>query len=309
MKTKRFIILLLVAFSFAFTAPLKDLKLEYTYKVGDQYDLSQVSKQNIKQEIPGMGEIVMDVLLEGSMNFKITEVTPTGGKIETSYTGLKMQTKSSMGEMVMDSQGPEDSMPNKIIKALLNKPFFVYMNKRGEIEKVENIENLYSGLSTLGLDQATAAQMTQSIKQSLGENQIKASLEMALPNYSDKGAVVGGTWTSTNAGASSFPIKTENVWTLSKVENGIAHLESDGSITTPDKEKITPLNGMKAKSDLAGRQMTKARVDVKTGWPSEINALSEIKGDITLLAGGPIPEDMKVPMVITSESTFKVTKK
>ena len=55
--------------------------------------------------------------------------------------------------------------------------------------------------------------------------------------------------------------------------------------------------------------MTKAKVNVKTGWPSEINALSEIKGDLTLLAGGPIPEDMKVPMVITSESTFKVVKK
>src|SRR6187549_1926096 len=85
MKSQHFLALLLV-FSFAFCPPKKSPKLEYTYKVGDQYDMNQVSKQNIKQDIPGMGEITVDVGVEGSMSFKIIEVTPTGGKIETAYT-------------------------------------------------------------------------------------------------------------------------------------------------------------------------------------------------------------------------------
>jgi hypothetical protein len=66
---------------------------------------------------------------------------------------------------------------------------------------------------------------------------------------------------------------------------------------------------MKTKSDLSGRQMTKSKVDIKTGWPVELKALSEIKGTMILLAGGPIPEDMTVPMEITSESTFTIVKK
>lgn len=303
MKFARFVILLLVATSFAFKAPVKDVKLEYKFKTGDQYDLSQFSKQNIKQEIPGMGEMSIDITIEGSMSFKVVEVTATGAKIETSYTGIKMITKSPMGDNTMDSQGPDDNAQNKAVKALINKPFFIYMNKQGTIEKVENLDNLYSGFSEA--DAASAAQM----KQSYGESTIKASLEMALPSYPEKGAVVGATWKSSTSASAGFPIITESTWTFAKVDGAVANLESDGTIVTPDAEKITMLNGMKTKSNLAGRQMMKAKVDVKTGWPSELTAISEIKGDLTLLAGGPIPEDMKVPMVINGESTFKIVKK
>jgi len=299
----------LLVFSFAFVPPKKKPKLEYTYKVGDLYELNQLSKQNIKQEIPGMGEITVDVNVEGSMSFKIVEVTASGGKIETAYTNLKMVTKSPQGDMVMDSQGSDESMQNKVIKVLINKPFMVYMNKLGVVEKVENLDNLYSGFSSLGFDEATASQMMQTIKQSFGEGTIKSSLEMALPNYPEKGAAIGATWNSTTESAVAFPIKTDNAWKFVKVDDQGAHLESDGAISTPDVEKITMLNGMKAKTNLTGRQMTKAKVDLKTGWPTDISVLSEIKGDLTLLAGGPIPEDMKVPMVITTESAFKIVKK
>ncbi|HEY3404183.1 MAG TPA: DUF6263 family protein [Ohtaekwangia sp.] len=305
----QYLLVFALVFSVAFSPLKKSPKLEYTYKVGDQYDMNQVSKQNIKQDIPGMGEITVDVNIEGSMSFKVVEVTSTGGKIETAYTSLKMITKSPQGEMIMDSQGADDNIQNKVIKALLNKPFLVFMNKFGKVEKVENLENLYSGFSSLGVDEATTAQMTQSMKQSFGENTIKTSLEMALPNYPEKAAEVGGKWNNTTENAIAFPIKTENVWTFVKVDDQGAHLESDGAISTPDKEKVTTLNGMKAKTDLSGRQMTKAKVDLKTGWPTEISVLSEISGDLTLLAGGPIPEDMKVPMSISTESSFKIVKK
>src|SRR5689334_5105232 len=128
MKPYRFAILVVAVSLLAFTYPAKDVKLEYTFKAGDLYVMDQVSKQNIKQDIPGMGEISIDVGITGSMSFKIVEVTPTGGKLETAYTGLKMTTKSTMGESVMDSEGPDDNLPNKVVKALINKSFFVYMN-------------------------------------------------------------------------------------------------------------------------------------------------------------------------------------
>jgi hypothetical protein len=80
--------------------------------------------------------------------------------------------------------------------------------------------------------------------------------------------------------------------------------------TTTDKEKTINLpGGIKAKSDLAGRQASKSTVDVKTGWPTTLEVLAEIKGKMTLLAGGMIPEDMDVPMEILSESSFTITKK
>lgn len=303
MKSARFVILLLVASLFAFKAPVKDVKLLYTFKVGDQYVLTQQSKQNIKQEIPGMGEMSIDIVLEGSMNFKVVAVTASGAKIETSYASIKMITKSPMGDNTMDSHSQDDNPLNKAVQALINKPFFIYMNRSGNIEKVENLDNLYSGFS-----EADAVAVEQ-LKQSYGEQTIKASLEMALPNYPEKGATVGATWKSTTSTSAGFTINTNNTWTFPKIDGAVANLESEGTIVTPDVEKITMLNGMETKSNLAGRQTMKAKVNVKTGWPSELTATSEIKGDLTLLAGGQIPEDMRVPLSISSESTFKIVKK
>ena len=107
----------------------------------------------------------------------------------------------------------------------------------------------------------------------------------------------------------NFPMVYDNTSSLINIEGTTASIDSDANISTTDKEKVISLNGFKAKSDLSGRQMSKSKINVSTGWPSELKVLSEIKGKMVLLAGGPIPEDMDVPMEITSESTFTIAKK
>lgn len=311
MRTIRFALPVAFIILTAFSYPAKPIKLEYTFKVGDQYEMSQVSTQNIKQDIPGMGEVKIEVAVEGSMLFKIAEVTATGAKMETSYTNLKMVTKNPFaGNVTLDSKGPDDQPQNKVVKAILGKPFFVYMTRQGVIEKVENAENLYSGLGSIGLDSAMVLQMKASLQQSLGEPSIKASLEMALANYPTEKVAEGATWKNSTATAMSFPMVIENTWTFTKLEGPLALLDCEGTVRTTDKEKVTSLpNGIKTKSDLNGRQMIKAKVDAKSGWPTELKTLSEIKGNMMLLAGGMIPEDMNVPMEIVSENTFTIVKK
>jgi hypothetical protein len=67
------------------------------------------------------------------------------------------------------------------------------------------------------------------------------------------------------------------------------NLLGDGIFTT-DKEHVMSLpGGMKAKMDLQGKQATKNTINAKTGWPNTVETLSELKGKMILLAGGPIP--------------------
>jgi hypothetical protein len=102
----------------------------------------------------------------------------------------------------------------------------------------------------------------------------------------------------------------ENTWMLAGTAKTNANLTADGIFTTTDKEKTLTLpGGLKAKIDLNGKQALKSNVDIKTGWPTDIGVLSELKGTMTLLAGGVIPEDMEVPMEILTETTFKIVKK
>jgi hypothetical protein len=308
MRTLRFLILIIVAC--AFTFPAKEIKLEYSFKVGDQYEFNQNATTKSKQNIPGMGEMAVDANVDATMIFKVLELTPTGAKIEANYSKMKATTTSPMMNITLDSDGAQDNMQNKIVKAMMDKKFTFNISKRGVIEKVEGIENIYSGFSTLGLDEATLAQVKQSMQQTVSEKTIKTNLENGFILYPETKVRENDTWKNTADLVLNFVGKIENSYMFKKLEGDQATIESDGSITTVDKEKITAMpGGIKTKSDLAGRQVVSGKVNVKTGWPTEVKSLAEIKGQMKYLAGGMIPEDMDVPMEMTVEGTYTIQKK
>jgi hypothetical protein len=308
MKAFRFLTVVVVATAFAF--PASDVKLLYTFKKGDQYDYAQTSKQTIKQTIPGMGDVTTEVNTEGTLLLKVTELTSTGARLEAQYTKLKVQTKSSVVNMNMDSEGSADDMQNKIVKSMMNKPFYYTLTKMGSVEKVEGAENVYSGLSSLGLDQATLDATKKSMQQTISEKTLKTSLEMGLIQYPENKVKADDTWKNTANLDLNFSLKLDNTWNLKKIEGDVASIEGDGLMTTPNKDQINTLpNGFKSKSDLSGRQAVAGKVNVKSGWPTSVKILSEIKGKMTLMAGNMLPEDMDVPMEITIESTYTITKK
>lgn len=307
MKKTRLLLLAFVAF--AFTNPPADVKLEYVFKVGDEYTWVQSTKQSIKQSIMGMDQNVQNDY-DGEFKLKVAELTSTGAKIETQFTKLKNTMASPQGNTVMDSEGSPDKMEDKIFKSLMNKPFFIFMNKSGKVEKLENIENIWSGLKDLDLDEAAQAAMKQSLEQLMGESALKGSFEQAFVSYPDKKVKQGDTWKVQTSPPMNFPITVENTWTLAKMTGNVANLTADGVYTTNDKSQtITLPGGFKAKVDLNGKQAMKSTVDSKTGWPSKLDVISELKGKMVLLAGGQIPEDMDIPMEILSETSFSITKK
>jgi hypothetical protein len=298
-------VFLLLAFSF----PPADVKLEYEFKVGDEYIWSQSTKQTVKQSIMGMEQSLTNDI-SGEYQLKVIQNTASGAKIEIQYTKLRNASKSPMGESVMDSNGAAESTENKLMKSLVNKPFFIYMNKRGEVEKLEGTENLTSGLKETGMDEKEL-QMTRSIlQQFLNESSLKASIEQIFVVYPDKKVKQGDSWKVKNHPGMNFPMVLENTWNIEAISAVNANLIADGIFTTTDKNLTFDLpGGFKAKSDLAGKQAIKSSVNIKTGWPTKLEVLAELKGNMTLLAGGMIPEDMEVPMEILSETTNTILKK
>jgi hypothetical protein len=308
MNTVKFIFLLVLGT--AFTFPAADLKLEYSFKVGDQYNWVQSTKQSIKQTIPGMGEMTMDVNTEGTILLKVVETTTNGAKVEAQYSKLKVVSKTPMGDVNMDSESQETDNQTKVTKSIMGKTFYFFLTKRGIVEKVEGTDNLYSGLNDLGLDEAALASVKQALQQTLGASSLKGNLEMALVNYPENKVKAGDSWKHSTGLPMNFPVRIDNTWNLKKIEGSVATVDADGKIVTTDKDQTTALpNGLKSKMDLTGQQASVGKVNAKTGWPTEIKILSEIKGKMILLAGGMIPEDMEVPMVITTESTFTIEKK
>ena len=307
MKTLLFVFAACISLSF--TLVDKPFQLQYHFKVGDHYEWGQVTTQKIVQSVTGTSTEI-NTTIEGTMQLVVKELTPTGAKLDFDYKRIVSKTLTSMGNLEMDSDSEEDTPGNKTIKALIGKTITIFMSKNGKIEKIENIENLWSGISSLDLDEASKAVMQQSLEKSFGESSLRASLEMALAYYPNNKVSQGDSWKDIGHAALNFPIEIENTWKLFSLDASKANVNAEGVVRTIDKDKIIELpGGMQSKFDLNGTQSVKSIVDVRSGWPSELKISSVIKGNMLLLAGGPISSDMDIPMEIFSESTFTFVKK
>jgi hypothetical protein len=305
------IILTVIIFVCGSFSPVADLTLQYKFRAGDEYEYIQVSKQDAVQTLPGMGEMKMDGTLGGTMLLKIKSVDSNGSaRIESQYSKLKMITNSFIMSMSMDSDGSQEEDGNKIIRSLTGKTFFFTLTKTGAVENVEGVENLYSGLGSLGLDKGVVAKTRKALQQTINDKSVKTLLENGFVSYPEKAIKTGDKWNTSSVQAVNFPMKIDNTWSLTNADANIANISCEGNLETIDKEKINNLvNGMKSKSDLNGTQKMNSQVDIRSGWPKEVKILSDLKGKLTLMAGGFIPQDMEVPMTVKIETNYTIVKK
>ena len=244
------------------------IRLAYTFKVGDQYTMTQLARQTITQFIMGMEQQGENVYT-GQMELKVISLVGTGARLEAQFTKLKVMSKSIMGSQTMDSEGKDQTPQNAVFRAMMRKSFFIVMNRFGGVDEVEGEENLWSGVGAIGLDGETETKLKESLNQMLSKNALKSNVEQALVYYPDKSVKPGDSWRSTRGFPMDFPIRVDNFWSLASLSAGSATVNAEGTYTTTDNERVlTLLNGFKAKVDLAGTQTTNANIDVKTGWPA-----------------------------------------
>lgn len=218
------------------------VKLEYVFKVGDEYTMDQSTKQLMKQTIMGTDQNGENEY-SGTMLLKVVSLTSNGARVETQFLTLKNASKTIMGETVMDSEGAQDNTQNKIFKAMMKKPFHITMTKTGKVEKVEGAENLWADIGKLGIDEATINTIKPALNQMMSENSLRSSFEQALVTYPENKVQVGDTWNSTTGLPMGFPVEVANTWKLAEQTSTQAVVNSTGIFTTTDKAKTVDLPG------------------------------------------------------------------
>jgi hypothetical protein len=307
MKKFLFLSILFVGISFLATAQ-KEYKLQYSFKKGDTYEWSQ--SVSVKQHLAGSGvDQNIESTAKANALMKVVELTAKGAKFEMEYT--KVYTNVPLANMQMDSEGDTSkNLPNKIVQAMKGRKFNFSMMKDGTVESIEHDENLWAGLTSAnGFKEAQVAPLKQMLENSFRKSSIKTSLEAALIKYPEHNIKVGLTWNNKMETGAPFPLKTENVWTLESAEDPTAVVVGDGQIATTDTTKVVTLQGYKATTNFKGRRVIKSHVNLATGWPETSKAYAEQKGSMILLAGGQIPEDMKMQMELSTESEYTIKKK
>lgn len=287
------------------TLPIaKDISLLYHLKVGERFELRQKTDQKVVQTIMGMDQTGSNTY-DGTIDMRVVSNESDQIRIEAKLTHLKTHMKNFLNETNMDSDGDATNSANKIVRAMMNRPFFVTVSKFGKIEKVENVENVWAGIDNLDVSEDDRKKVKASIGQMINESSFRNGLGQAFLMYAAKPVQLQETWTTESGIPADFPVLASNTWFVESEVAGHAIVNGEGIFKTTDKDKIVTLPGdMKAKVNLSGVQKVNGTTTIKTGLPEKVAIEGKLSGKILLLAGGLLPMDIEVPISIETHTDY-----
>jgi hypothetical protein len=291
------IVACVIALLFSFK---KSPALEYVFKEGETYQMTESGSQKISQEIPGMGEVAIEMNTEAISSLRVASITQTGAQLEVHYTSFKVRTKSPQGDIEIDANGDD---PNAtFLKEMLNKSFDVFISNRGKIEKISRADNLLSSLPENNTQ-------TELLKQFLTEENLRNTFQTIFIEYPSTSIKKGYTWETKEQVHNPYPLETKNSFTFKGVVDKTNQFEKKSNIRTSDDSKVITVNGFNAKTSLSGKTICESSYSTANGWPIKVVSNYEMGGKVTLLAGGGIPFDMSIPMQFNTNSSFEIEKK
>jgi hypothetical protein len=288
--------------------PEGEVQLKYQFKQSDQFSWVQFKKQSVKQTIMGMDH-EMHNNMHGEYLLKVVEVTAGTARIEAQFVKLKTTSKSIVGHMVLDSEGAPELTETKLVRTVIGKPLYVTIAETGDVRKIEGAKNVTADLGNVPVEGQTQEIMVSVLRQFLSEPALKANFKEVFIEYPTTPLKPGDKWKTRHQPGMSFPITLENTWSISEILPANINLAGEGIITTTDKEALVEFAGIKAKTDLSGKQTVKTSLNLKTGWPSKQDATAELKGTMKFAAGGMVPADMDVPVQVFYKSTHVIKRK
>jgi hypothetical protein len=287
----------------------KDLSLSYNLKVGDRFELRQKTTQKIVQTIMGMDQSGSNTY-DGTIAMRVVAAESGTMRMEARMVKLKSHMKNFLNETDIDSEGDMENSSNKIVHAMMNRPFFVTISKSGAVEKVEDVANLWAGVDELDVSQDEKDNVKKTIGQMINESSFKNGLGQAFLTYAGKPVKLQEVWTTQSGIPADFPVRSDNNWHVESASSSHAVVHGEGIFRTTDKDKVVLLPGeMKAKVDLSGNQKVNGTASTKSGLPEKVLIDAKLSGIILLLAGGMLPIDVEVPIDIETHTEYSFVKK
>ncbi|WP_204260423.1 DUF6263 family protein [Muriicola jejuensis] len=270
-------------------------KLQYNLKKGDVFQIRQVARQDIVQEIDGAShEVTNDI--SGTLEFKVTGKTEDIYAIDITFRDLWMKMTSSMQGEVLNVNAREldpENVQSRIFHSLLNEPVHLVMKSNGDILEVKGGDSIVAKMvRASGLQEAFAVNMLRSsLKNEFGSKAMSESYEQMTFIYPDRNIKVGDTWKNSYSGK----LKAETLWKLDSVNTKNVSISGIANILVKIEEPATTMV-------LDGTQNTRVTTDKKSGFILKMRVNGVTRGYSTLAQMG----DQKIPTTITSTITYEL---
>lgn len=299
MKTKLitlFIITLILTANTVDAASKVALRLNL--QKGSTYEMKISSVNQIDQEMMGQ-KIKIDQKIEMGFNYKVLDVLPNKNTVvEYSFLRMKMYMNMNGQEINMDSESPDSNPINAAIKDLLFLKLKLTMNPKGQVEKVEGLDEYVKKL-------AGNQQLSQAMKMFTDEENFKSFFAQTFNYFPETEVSVGDQWKSVIKIPELMNVGITMIFEVTSIENDQIHLnfKSDVDMETPVEQM-----GMKMNVKMIGNQSGKMIVNATNGWikSSDLSQKFDLKIKMKNPQSG---EDMEIPMVTNSVTNIVGLKK
>jgi hypothetical protein len=281
------------------------ITLQYNFKQGDVLKQNVSMNMDLVQKYMGQ-EMKVSMTMLMKMTLDVKECRDDSYVMDVNYREIKVETAiPSVGvDKISFDSNTEDSVATQtnlgpMFKALVNKPFEMVMTKKGKVESIKGlVQLLESMIDTFddSVPESARQQIAQQFGSQFSDEAFKSQFEQSLGYFSDEPVAVGDSWnTKTQTNASNFVISIDLNSTLKSIEDNIASIDLDGTVSTPEGFE-QDINGTKTKISLKGDYKGTLKLDKNTGWVIVSDIKMNFNGEVEI-------QGIKVPLYAASTIT------
>lgn len=260
-------------------SPTLDLHLNLL--PGDSYLYSVSVDQKMVQEIIGE-QLEMNQKLSTDYKYTVESNDGESIKIKASFERMQLTVDYPGDQIEYDSELKGSDSRFSGLDNLIGKPFYLFLDTRGNIYKTEGFKELGDGIKS-----------NEFVKQIFTDSALINSLNMDI--YPAAPVSIGASWNKV-AHIDLMNVKLQNNlnYTLEGTSEDLAWINVDGDISGL-------ANSSDLKLDLKGTQSGTIETDLKSGLISDGNIQMEIEASLQSL-------DLISPMKLTSETKISSRK-
>lgn len=295
---KPFLLKFLVALIVTTNLITAQSNLAYNLKVGDEFKVHQIAKQDIVQDMNGQKH-EMKNLLEGDFTFIVQGVNDSVYDIKFKFDRFKMVSTSNLaGDLFninTDNPVGEDDIEGKIFSQLIKTDLSMIMYKNGKIKSIKGSKALIDNMVNAAgdFDEFTKELMKESMKKEFSNESLAKSFEQMTYIYPSKNVSNGDTWENKFEG----DLSSENTWTLKDIKQDNVEITGKSTIIFKTVDDDLEMN-------LTGDMTSDVTTSLDTGFVKTMKTFSVAKGNSIMHN----MNDLEVPTTITSNITYKVEK-
>ncbi len=281
------------------------LILSFNLPVGTKYSTEFDILSTVNQIIMGIEqEAKINMLL--LIDSEVVESNSEYNLVEVSYKKFSIETSNAMFSFSIDSHGKDDNPSNSIYRSVIDKSFFVKINKSGEIINIEGLNQIIMKIiEEIPPEDPLFENYKKTLVESFGENSLKQNYQQFSAVFPDNEVGVNDNWNfNSSSKATEFETQIFNTATVKSITASTIIVQINSIIASTGEEQME-MEGMKGQITLTGSQVSEIHINPSTGMSKSGVVNQKIEGELKLTSIENQEETFSIPMKISSKIQIK----